>query len=90
LDEILLKTGAEALICDIEGGEAELFDDVDLGPVRHVMVELHTNRIKAKGVVRLFENLHRHGFFNHQQASGKGVVLFKRYRAARSSNSSEG
>jgi len=83
LDQILADANADALICDIEGGEATLFDDLDLGPVRYVLVELHTNRIKAEGVVNLFENMHRHGFFYHQQASGEGVVLFKRFRAGR-------
>ncbi|MGA9410070.1 MAG: FkbM family methyltransferase [Roseobacter sp.] len=83
LDQILANTKADALICDIEGGEAKLFDDLDLGSVRYVLVELHTNRIKAEGVVNLFENMHRHGFFYHQQASGEGVVLFKKFRAAR-------
>ena len=83
LDQVLADAKADALICDIEGGEATLFDDLDLGPVRYVLVELHTNRIKAEGVVNLFDNMHRHGFFYHQQASGEGVVLFKRFRAAR-------
>lgn len=83
LDAVLADAEADALICDIEGGEGTLFDDVDLGPVRYVLVELHTNRIKAEGVVNLFENMHRHGFFYHQQASGEGVVLFKRFRPAR-------
>lgn len=83
LDEVLAYARADALICDIEGGEGTLFDDVDLGDVRFVLVELHTNRIKADGVVKLFENMHRYGFFYHQQASGEGVVLFKKFRAAR-------
>lgn len=83
LDQILVDAQADALICDIEGAEATLFDDLDLGPVRYVLVELHTNRIKAEGVVNVFENMHRHGFFYHQQASGEGVVLFKKFRAAR-------
>jgi len=83
LDQILADADADALICDIEGAEATLFDDLDLGPVRFVLVELHTNRIKAEGVVNVFENMHRHGFFYHQQASGEGVVLFKKFRAAR-------
>ncbi len=83
LDKVLADTKADALICDIEGGEGTLFDDIDLGSVRFVLVELHTNRIKSDGVVNLFENMHRHGFFYHQQASGEGVVLFKRFRAAR-------
>ncbi|MBK1636319.1 FkbM family methyltransferase [Rhodovulum adriaticum] len=83
LDQVLADAQADALICDIEGGEGTLFDDLDLGPVRHVLVELHTNRIKPAGVVNLFEAMHRHGFFYHQQASSHGVVLFKKFRPAR-------
>ncbi|WP_397541308.1 FkbM family methyltransferase [Roseovarius salis] len=83
LDAVLAEARADALICDIEGGEGTLFEEVDLGPVRFVLVELHTNRIKPEGVVNLFEAMHRHGFFYHQQASGAGVVLFKRFRPAR-------
>lgn len=83
LDDVLSEARADALICDIEGGEGTLFDDTDLSPLRFVLVELHTNRIKPEGVVNLFEAMHRHGFFYHQQASGAGVVLFKRFRPAR-------
>lgn len=81
LDEVLAQAGADALICDIEGGEGALLEEADLAPIRFALVELHTNRIRSEGVVKLFEAMHRHGFFYHQQASGAGLVLFKRFRA---------
>lgn len=82
LSKVLADVKADTLIVDIEGGEVTLFDDVDLSPVQFVLMELHTRKTGPRGIVRVFENMHRHGFFYHQRASGDGVVLFKRYQAA--------
>jgi len=82
LSHVIAEAEAETLIVDIEGGEVDLFDDVDLSPLQFIMMELHTRKTGPRGIVKVFENMHRHGFFYHQRASGDGVVLFKRYRNA--------
>ena len=78
LSEIVAEVEPSVIVCDIEGGEVELFEEVDLTGVKHIYMELHTRVCGGAGIVKVFESMHRCGFFYHQRVSSEGVVLFKR------------
>lgn len=71
-----------ALIVDIEGGEAGLFEGTDLHEVRHVFLELHTRAIGLEGVKGCFDALSRLGFAYEQKVSGGSTVLFRKLAPA--------
>ena len=78
LSDLVKRSGATVLVCDIEGGEADLFGSSDLGDVTYVTMELHTRKYGGRGIRRTFEGMHRQGFFYHQKFSAADVVVFKR------------
>lgn len=60
VDMLNVKTVMKAdkptvVICDIEGGESDLFDDMPLKGVRQVVVKLHPDLIGHDGMQRLFK-----------------------------------
>lgn len=66
------------IICDIEGGESMLFEQVDFGNVRYIYIELHRRYIGANGVRKMFDDLHRHHFSYSPRGSEGTQVLFAR------------
>jgi FkbM family methyltransferase len=78
LSEIVAETKSTVIVCDIEGGESDLFEDTNLQGVRSVFMELHTRVYGGRGIMKVFESMHKNGFFYHQRASRMGAVLFKR------------
>lgn len=79
-NEVLHDVKPDLIVCDIEGGELDLFADADLRTVARILVELHQYRIGDKGIMDLFSSLHVRGFCYDQYRSERAVVCF--YRAA--------
>lgn len=80
LSDLVAEVKPTVIVCDIEGGEETLFGKVDLKGVRGVYMELHTRVYGGYGIRRIFDAMHRNGFFYHQKASCADVVLFERLR----------
>ncbi|MEL6582758.1 MAG: FkbM family methyltransferase [Pseudomonadota bacterium] len=78
LEEILTRAEANTLICDIEGGEAQLFDGLDVASLRHIYLEMHTKKMGAEAVRHIFSHLHTAGFTYDETVSNGPVVLFSR------------
>lgn len=66
------------IVCDIEGGEADLFDGRALPGVSKVLVEVHQPVIGPGGMKAVFDGFSRAGFFYDQDFSSGGVILFRR------------
>lgn len=66
------------IVCDIEGGEADLFDGRSLPGVTKVLVELHQPVIGPNGMKAIFDGFSQSGFYYDQDFSSGGVVLFRR------------
>ncbi|WP_161140097.1 FkbM family methyltransferase [Propylenella binzhouense] len=64
------------LIVDIEGGEVDLFDGVNLACVRKIMLEIHQYAIGRLGVKKLFDTLSAQNFHYEQWHSRRGIVTF--------------
>lgn len=80
LSDLVAELKPTVIVCDIEGGEASLFGSVDLTGVRAIYMELHTRVYGGMGIQKVFDDLHRAGFFYHQKASCADVVLFEKIR----------
>lgn len=68
----------DVLVADVEGGEADLFQDIDLRGVRHVMVELHEPAIGLAGIARCLAALTQAGFTYDPRGSHGAVVTCTR------------
>lgn len=64
------------LIVDIEGGEVELFDHIELHGVKKILIEIHQNVIGRHGVKHLFDTLGSEGFHYDVWHSSRQIVLF--------------
>lgn len=66
------------VIVDIEGGEAELFGRVELGPsVRSLMLELHPKVIGPEAVEQLLARLEAAGFRTAARPDARNVLLVR-------------
>lgn len=73
-DAVVAEVRPTALIIDIEGGEVDLFQSCDLGPIQRIVVEIHPTMCSLSGMAGMFESLHRQGFRNNAGLD-QGTVL---------------
>ena len=64
------------IVCDIEGGEIELFKNADLSGVKKVYMEIHQRRVGRNAIKQLFEYFHARDFHYDAAHSQGAVVLF--------------
>ncbi|MEP5630558.1 MAG: FkbM family methyltransferase [Tateyamaria sp.] len=81
VDMINVKTATNAhkptvVICDIEGGEADLFDDMPLKGVRQVVVKLHPGHIGHDGMMGLFKAMGQANLSYDPRISAGRIVGF--------------
>ena len=83
LADLLAEFRPTVLSCDIEGGEAGLFDGQDLSGLRLVVIEMHPKAIGADGVAAVRQALTDAGLAPQPQARASTVVTFLRPAAAK-------
>ena len=66
------------IVCDIEGAESFLFDDVELASVDRIYLELHDHITGLKGVASVFAAMAARGFAYDPRFSSGAIVLFQR------------
>ena len=66
------------LIVDIEGGEQNLFENVNLSCVNKIMLELHQQTIGGAGIKKIFDLLSSQNFHYETSRSKMAVVTFSR------------
>jgi FkbM family methyltransferase len=76
LAEVLAEHKPTLLIVDIEAGEIDLFDDVELPGVKKVYLELHQNVIGRAGMKKIFDFFSARDFHYDVWHSSHSVVLF--------------
>ena len=74
--DVLKKYCPSMMIIDIEGGEKDLFNGIDLTGVKKIMLELHQNFIGRSGIKHVFDTLSYNGFHYDQWHSRRSVVTF--------------
>jgi len=67
-----------ALVCDIEGAEAEVLPKADLSGLRIAVVELHPQWIGQEGVQAVFDAMHGAGLTYFPKTSNAKVVTFRK------------
>lgn len=78
LSEQINEFRANTLVVDIEGGEVDLFDPLDLSGVNKVYLEIHTRKIGLDGIRSCFDALSKQDFAYDQKVSSAGAVLFRK------------
>lgn len=76
LHNVIAKLRPTLIVCDIEGGELELFKNADLTGVKKVYLEVHQKRLGRRGVKALFECFQARDFSYDPNHSEGSVVLF--------------
>lgn len=74
----LLDFHPTLIICDIEGGELDLFANSDLPGVKKVYMEVHQEVLGRSGMKHLFDALSAQDFHYDQHHSCGAIVLFSR------------
>jgi FkbM family methyltransferase len=64
------------IMCDIEGGEGQLFEGVRLNGVMKIFMEVHQNVLGRWGMKKLFERLMHQDFHYDVWHSNGQVVMF--------------
>ena len=78
LDEAIERLRPTMLIVDIEGGEAELFDTVQLGSVSKVLIEFHPHVIGQGAVDHIKAAFQRAGFVATKELFGGNQIFYQR------------
>lgn len=73
---VLASIRPSMIVCDIEGGELELFRNADLSGVKKVFLETHQKRLGRSAMIDLFDYFHARDFHYDQAHSEGAVVLF--------------
>jgi FkbM family methyltransferase len=84
LGRIIREMRPDVLVVDVEGGERDLFDGLDLSGVRSIVVEVHNPQIGGAGIVKCFGALHDAGFAYDPNGSAGTNVVFTRFQSRRS------
>lgn len=77
-NQTLRETGANVLVCDIEGAEADLLPQMDLSVLRAAVIELHPQWIGPAGVNAVFRAFMDAGLAYYARGSTKKVVAFRK------------
>lgn len=78
IQERIFQIRPTLIVCDIEGGEANLLGDADLAHTDKVLFELHPRIIGQKGVRTVFEQMSKRGFTYDCFHSSGAIVTFIR------------
>ena len=79
---VLSSFKPDVLLCDIEGGEAELFPGLDLSGLRAVIVELHPLVIGRRAEALIYDALAASGLYPRIELCSGTVVAFEAVAAA--------
>ncbi|MDU8926686.1 FkbM family methyltransferase [Alisedimentitalea sp. MJ-SS2] len=78
INTVFKEVKPDVLICDIEGGEADLLPALKYDKLRAAVIELHPQWIGATGVRAVFEAMHEAGLTYYPRWSYRKVVVFRR------------
>ncbi|MDQ2088371.1 FkbM family methyltransferase [Marimonas arenosa] len=78
INTVFREIKPDVLVCDIEGGEAEILPALRYDGLRAAVIELHPQWIGAPGVRAVFEAMHHAGLTYYPRWSHRKVVVFRR------------
>ena len=77
-NEVATRLRPDILLCDIEGGEADLFKDIDLSSFRALIIELHPGVISRQHIKQIYDTCAAAEFYPRVELSSGQVVAFER------------
>ncbi|SIR51750.1 MULTISPECIES: FkbM family methyltransferase [Acidiphilium] len=80
LEDFISQVGANAILCDIEGGEFDLLMEADLSGLNKLLIELHPAIIGPNRCAEIKEMLRLKGFLEDKVNSTKTVLCYSRIR----------
>ncbi len=78
LENTIAEHQANVLICDIEGGEADLLDGADLAPIRLIVLEIHYWATGHRRIDEMFRFLVLSGFNINFDHTSRNIILLER------------
>jgi FkbM family methyltransferase len=76
--DIVQEIKPTVITCDIEGAEAEIFENVDMPSVKRLIVETHEGITGKAGIERCVEHLKKSGFQKVESLCWESVFVFDR------------
>ncbi len=76
--KVLAEFSPDILVCDIEGGEEELFKGVSLAGMRALVIEFHPHLISREATKRIYDLCAEAGLYPRIELSSLQVVVFER------------
>lgn len=76
LNAVIAEFQPTLIVCDIEGGELDVFRQANLSGVKRIYLEVHQNVLGRQGIRELFDILSAKNFHYDQFHSSGAVVLF--------------
>lgn len=80
IEDVLMDFRPDVLLCDVEGGEAELFPGLDLTGLRAVVMELHPSVIGRASEAAIYDSLAASGLYPRIGLCSGTVVAFESVR----------
>jgi FkbM family methyltransferase len=77
-NEVVGRLRPDVLLCDIEGGEADLFNGIDMSSFRALIVELHPAVLTRQQIKQIYDTCMGAGFYPRVELSTGQVVAFER------------
>jgi FkbM family methyltransferase len=78
LEDKIAEHNANVLVCDIEGGEADLLEGAELGSIRLILLEIHYGLAGRQRIDDMVRFLVTRGFNVDFDHSGKAIVVLAR------------
>jgi FkbM family methyltransferase len=76
--ELISLSDANVIVCDIEGGECDIFDDVDLSQIRNAFFEVHKNITGLSRINKLTSIMASQGLYYDPDFSVGATVMYTR------------
>lgn len=77
-NEVAARLRPNVLLCDIEGGEADLFNGIDLSSFRALIIELHPGVLSRQHIKQTYDTCAAAAFYPRVELSSGQVVAFER------------
>jgi FkbM family methyltransferase len=82
LEDEIARSRANAMVIDIEGGEADLLTQADLSPIRLIIMETHYANVGERAIDAMIGSLIGGGFSIDLIASKDQVVVLRKHELA--------
>lgn len=76
--DLIANLSPTALIMDIEGGEVDLLEACDLGPIKRAVIELHPSKSGLSGLAKIHGAITRQGFRIVRESGDRSVISLAR------------